>query len=323
MDRETIAAHSDFVLEKTDFPKLGTRRQGKVRDVYDGGDKLVLIATDRYSAFDRNLAFIPLKGQALTGITSFWFERTKDIIQNHVLSIPDPNVIVAKKCTMVPIEVVVRGYITGVTSTSLWTKYQTGERDFGSFTLPEGLKKNQKLAQPVMTPTTKSDVHDEAIAPREIVKRGMVEKKLWEQVEQTAFALFKRGQEVAAAQGLILVDTKYEFGVDPLGRLILIDEIHTPDSSRYWQLGSYEERFAKEEEPEYFDKEFLRLWFKEHSDPYKDATLPPAPKEKIVELASRYVRIYEQLLGKNFEADFDMLILDRIRKNLEPTSKIS
>ncbi len=321
MDRETIAAHSEYVVKETNFPELGARRQGKVRDVYDQGDKLILVATDRYSAFDRNLALIPLKGQSLTTIARFWFEQTKDIVPNHVLASPDPNVIVGKKCAVVPVEVVVRGYITGVTGTSLWTKYQAGERDFGSFTLPEGMKKNQKLERPVLTPTTKSDVHDEALTPRQIVERGIMPEKAWAELERTALALFARGAKIAGERGLILVDTKYEFGIDPEGKLTLVDEVHTPDSSRYWQLGSYDERFDKGEEPEYFDKEFLRLWFKAHCDPYKDKTIPEAPLEKRVELAYRYVQICEQLTGKKFEADFDTPMLERIRNNLKQYAK--
>lgn len=318
MQREFIAAHIGNVLKETNFPELGARRQGKVRDVYDQGDSLILVATDRYSAFDRNLALIPLKGQSLTTIASFWFEATKDIVPNHVLANPDPNVLVGKKCTVLPVEVVIRNYITGVTGTSLWTKYQAGERNFGSFTLPEGMRKNQKLERPVLTPTTKSDVHDEALTPQKIVERGIIPEATWKEVERAAFALFARGEKLAAAHGLILVDTKYEFGIDADGKVTLIDEIHTPDSSRYWQLGSYEERFTKGEEPEYFDKEFLRLWFKANSDPYKDKVIPEAPQEKIVELAYRYVSICEQLTGKTFEADFATPIIERIRKNLAP-----
>ncbi|MBI2623399.1 MAG: phosphoribosylaminoimidazolesuccinocarboxamide synthase [Candidatus Liptonbacteria bacterium] len=316
MDREVIAAHADYVLKETNFPELGARRQGKVRDVYDQGDRLVLVATDRYSAFDRNLALIPFKGQLLTAIARFWFEKTRDIIQNHLLANPDQNVIVAKKCTVLPVEVVPRAYITGVTGTSLWTKYQQGARDFGNFTLPEGLKKNQKLDRTVLTPTTKSDVHDEQITPRHIVERGIIAKDIWEEIEKVSLALFARGQEVAASRGLILVDTKYEFGLDAEKKLTLIDEVHTPDSSRYWQMGSYEERFANGEEPEYFDKEFLRLWFKAHCDPYKDKVIPEAPLEKRVELAYRYVQICEQLTGTAFAADFTTPIAERIRKNL-------
>ena len=317
MNKETIAEHLGFVLEETNFQDLGLKRKGKVRDVYDQGDKLVLIATDRYSAFDRNLTLIPLKGQALTAITAFWFDKTKQIVPNHVIGIPDPNVIIAKKCEVIPIEVVVRGYITGVTSTALWTKYQEGERDFGSFILPEGLKKNQKLERPVLTPTTKSDVHDRPITVKEIIEEGLVESKRWQQVEDVAFRLFEFGQKLALGKGLILVDTKYEFGIAPDGTLTLIDEIHTPDSSRYWQAGSYEERFEQGLEPEYFDKEFLRLWFKEHCDPYKDKILPEAPKDKIAELAHRYVQICEQLTGEEFRIDFELNPEERIRKNLE------
>ena len=317
MNKETIAEHLGFVLEETNFQDLGLKRKGKVRDVYDQGDKLVLIATDRYSAFDRNLTLIPLKGQALTAITAFWFDKTKQIVPNHVIGIPDPNVIIAKKCEVIPIEVVVRGYITGVTSTALWTKYQEGERDFGSFILPEGLKKNQKLERPVLTPTTKSDVHDRPITVKEIIEEGLVESKRWQQVEDVAFRLFEFGQKLALGKGLILVDTKYEFGIAPDGTLTLIDEIHTPDSSRYWQAGSYEERFEQALEPEYFDKEFLRLWFKEHCDPYKDKILPEAPKDKIAELAHRYVQICEQLTGEEFRIDFELNPEERIRKNLE------
>jgi phosphoribosylaminoimidazole-succinocarboxamide synthase len=317
MDKEVIMQHLDRVLESTDFKGIGEKYKGKVRDVYGHDDKLILVATDRYSAFDRNLALIPFKGQVLTQISLFWFDKTKDIIQNHVLDNPDPNVVVGKKCTMIPIEVIVRGFITGVTDTAMWTIYQKGQRDFGDFVLPDGMKKNQKLQIPMLTPTTKDAVHDRPISGKEIVAEKIVEEKLWGQIEQVAKALFTRGQEIASKQGLILVDTKYEFGLDSDGKLILIDEIHTPDSSRYWMAASYEARIAQGLEPEYFDKEFLRLWFKENSDPYKDEKLPDAPPDMVAELSSRYIQIYEQLTGKTFEADFDTPILERIQKNLE------
>jgi phosphoribosylaminoimidazole-succinocarboxamide synthase len=316
MDKEVIMQHLDSVLESTDFKGIGEKYKGKVRDVYGQADKLILVATDRYSAFDRNLALIPFKGQVLTQISLFWFDKTKDIIQNHVLDNPDPNVVVGKKCTMIPIEVIVRGFITGVTDTAMWTIYQKGQRDFGDFVLPDGMKKNQKLDVPMLTPTTKDAVHDRPISGKEIVTEKIVEEKLWHQIEQVAKALFTRGQEIALKQGLILVDTKYEFGLDSEGKLTLIDEIHTPDSSRYWIANSYEARIAQGLEPEYFDKEFLRLWFKEHSDPYKDEKLPDAPPDMVAELSSRYIQIYEQLTGKKFEADFDSPILERIEKNL-------
>jgi phosphoribosylaminoimidazole-succinocarboxamide synthase len=237
-------------------------------------------------------------------------------VKNHVLASPDPNVMIAKKLKPLPIEAVMRGYITGVTSTALWTQYQKGKRDFGNFVLPDGMKKNQKLDELVFTPTTKSDEHDRPLTPAEIVSEGLLSKELADKVETAAKALFERGQKIALEHGLILVDTKYEFALDESGELVLIDEIHTPDSSRYWKAGSYEERFERGEEPEYFDKEFLRLWFRENCDPYKDAILPQAPNELVAEMSRRYIEIYETITGKKFEADFGIDILERIRKNL-------
>ena len=316
MEIEKIKEHIDDVLIETNFPNLGEKKVGKVRDIYIADDHITLISTDRHSSFDRNIAFIPFKGEILNQISLFWFDQTKDIIQNHVLSTPDPNAIIAKKCKPLPIECVMRGYITGVTGTSLWTHYKDGKRDFGNFVLPEGLKKNQKLDEPVFTPTTKSDEHDRPITPKEIVAEGLLTKELTEEVEKTAKALFRRGQEIATKHGLILVDTKYEFGLDKNGKLTLIDEIHTPDSSRYWKAESYEERFSKGEEPEYFDKEFLRLWFKDHCDPYKDEVLPKAPPELIAELSRRYIEIYETITNEPFNHDFSQSTLERITKNL-------
>ena len=289
LDKNFIQKNLNHVLEKTDFANLGERRQGKVRDIYEQKDKLILIATDRYSAFDRNLALVPFKGQVLTQTRLFWFDKTSDIIPNHVIASPDPNVVVGKKCNLIPVEVIVRGYITGVTNTSLWTLYQKGERNFGSFTLPEGMKKNQKLESPVITPTTKLEEHDRPLTDEDIIGGGLMEKEKWDEIKDKALKLFARGQEIAAQKGLILVDTKYEFGLDEKGVVTLIDEIHTPDSSRYWYAASYEERFGKDEEPEYFDKEFLRLWFKENSNPYEDKSLPQAPAEMIAEMSAKYI----------------------------------
>jgi len=316
MDKNEIAKNINYVLKETNLSALGQKKVGKVRDIYTQDDKLILISTDRHSSFDRIIAHVPFKGQVLTQTSLFWFENTKDIIQNHILDNPDPNVVVGKKCKVLPIEVVPRAYITGVTGTALWTHYNNGQRDFGNFVLPDGIRKNQKLDRPVLTFTTKSDEHDEYITPEEIVEKGLVDRELFAQVEDIAEKLFLRGQEIANRQGLILVDTKYEFGVDDNGQLILIDEIHTPDSSRYWILGSYDERFNKGEEPEYFDKEFLRIWFNDHCDPYKDDVLPAAPPELIAELSSRYIRIYEQITGKKFEIDTNLEIEKRIEINL-------
>jgi phosphoribosylaminoimidazole-succinocarboxamide synthase len=316
MDKTIIEKNIDRVLEKTDLKNLGERRQGKVRDIYIQPDKIILVSTDRYSAFDRNLALIPFKGQVLTQVSKWWFERTVDIIQNHIISSPDPNVVAVKKCSVIPIEMVVRGYITGVTGTSLWTLYQNGQRDFGDFTLPDGMKKNQKLNKPLLTPTSKSDDHDKPLTTKEILEQKIVPEELWKQLSETAIKLFIRGQELALAHGLILVDTKYEFGLAEDGKLMLIDEIHTPDSSRYWQADSYQARIDAGQEPQNFDKEFLRLWFKANSNPYEDKTLPPAPADMVAELASRYIQIYEQITGQKFETDLQTSIVERIERNL-------
>ncbi len=303
------------VLRETDFKKLGKKKTGKVRDIYDLGDKLILVTTDRHSSFDRIIAHIPSKGQVLNQISAWWFEQTKDIIPNQVLAVPDPNVTVAKKYTMVPVEAVMRGYLTGVTDTSIWTRYQKGMRDFGGITLPDGMKKNMKLPKPIFDPTTKEDAHDRAITPEQMIEEGLITKELLDEVRETATKLFLRGQEVAAKKGLILVDTKYEFGTDENGKLFLIDEIHTPDSSRYWQIEGYDDAMANGKEPKSFDKEFLRLWFKENCDPYKDAVLPEAPGELVEELSRRYIRMYEQLTGSSFKAGEEP-ILPRIERNL-------
>ncbi|MHB1086618.1 MAG: phosphoribosylaminoimidazolesuccinocarboxamide synthase [Minisyncoccota bacterium] len=305
------------ILKETNFDFLGKKKTGKVRDIYEQDERLILITTDRHSSFDRIIAHVPHKGQVLNQISAWWFNETKDIVPNQILAVPDPNVTVARKMKMVPVEAVMRGYNTGVTDTSIWTRYSKGQRDFGGVTLPDGMKKNQKLSQPIFDPTTKEEAHDRAITPEEMISEGFITRELFENVRTTATALFVRGQEIAAKRGLILVDTKYEFGTDESGNLVLIDEIHTPDSSRYWQLDTYEERFNKGEEPQYFDKEFLRLWFKENSDPYKDAVLPEAPSELVAELSARYIRMYEQITGQAFEPGEEPIVA-RIEKNLRP-----
>jgi phosphoribosylaminoimidazole-succinocarboxamide synthase len=304
------------ILKETDFVFLGPRRAGKVRDIYERNGKLVIITTDRHSSFDRIIAHIPWKGQVLNQVSAWWFERTKDIVPNHVLAIPDPNVTIARKCTMVPVEAVVRGYLTGVTDTAAWTRYAAGERTVGSTILPDGMRKNQQLPQPIFDPTTKEATHDRTLTPEQMIAEGFITRDLFDRVRAAALALFARGQEMAARNGLILVDTKYEFGIGEDGGLVLIDEIHTPDSSRYWQQESYAARFAAGEEPQYFDKEFLRLWFRDHCDPYRDATLPPAPPELVQELSRRYIAMYEQITGMKFEYG-ETPILPRIERNLK------
>jgi phosphoribosylaminoimidazole-succinocarboxamide synthase len=299
------------------FPQQRAVYHGKVRDVYDFDDSLMMVTSDRYSAFDRNLALIPDKGQLLVAISRWWFEQTEHIIRNHIKGYPDPNVIWCNKYKVVPIEMVVRGYITGVTSTSLWHHYTEGRRDFGDFVLPDGLHKNAKLPTAVLTPSTKFEEHDRTLTPQEAVEEGLVDAAVWEKMKQIALALFDFGQKTAAAKGLILVDTKYEFGLDDQGELILIDEIHTPDSSRYWFGETYQQRIDAGEEPDYYDKEYLRLWFKERFDPYKDAEAPEAPADVINEIRKRYIFIYEQLTGDTFVPADDGDPVKRIEQNIK------
>lgn len=313
-----IIPHLDYVLEGTDFEHLGTKSSGKVRDVYTQDDRIVIVSSDRYTAFDRELALVPCKGAVNTQVAQFWFERTGDIIPNHVLTFPDPNVLVARRMKVLPVEVVVRGFMTGVTSTALWTQYQQGRRDFDGFTLPDGIHKNERLQRPVITPTTKYELHDRNLSTEEIVGGGMVEPSLWGKMGAVALALFERGQAIAEEHGLILVDTKYEFGVDEAGELHLIDEVHTPDSSRYWQQDNYQQRVGRGQEPDYFDKEFGRIWFAERCDPYRDEVLPTAPADVVAELACRYVTVYEQLTGNTFSFDPSQPIGERIEANLRP-----
>ncbi len=313
---DVIRKNLDNCLDSTAFLPLANRRQGKVRDTYDCGDNLILITTDRQSAFDRVLASIPYKGQVLNTVSAFWFEHTKDIVQNQVISIPDPNVTIAKKCTVFPIEFVVRGFLTGSTDTSAWTLYSQGKRTICGNKLPEGMVKNQKFTAPILTPTTKSDAHDESISAEEIVSHNIIDAPTWKKLQDIAFALFERGTTIAAQNGLILVDTKYELGLDENGTITLIDEIHTPDSSRFWIASSYEERFASRKEPENIDKEFLRLWFKEHCDPYNDSVLPKAPDDLVMELSRRYMQLFEMITGTEFTCDTTVPVKERIAKNL-------
>ena len=285
------------ILEGTDFTLPGQQAvyHGKVRDVYDMGETMFFVASDRYSAFDRILALVPHKGELLTAMSKWWFEQTSHIVQNHILGFPDPNVTWGKKYPVVPIEMVVRGYITGVTNTSLWHTYSGGQRDYGTFSLPDGLTKNDKLPEPVLTPTTKFEAHDRNLTPDEAVAEGLLSAETWAKLSKTALELFAFGQKTAAAKGLLLVDTKYEFGLDERGDIVLIDEIHTQDSSRYWLADTYQERIAAGQEPDNYDKEYMRLWFKEQFDPYADTPAPTAPDEVIRELTRRYVYVYEQL----------------------------
>jgi len=292
---QLIAAVPD-ALTRVDLPNLGARHEGKVRDFYLRGGQRVLITTDRVSAFDRVVGAIPYKGQVLNQLSAWWFEQLADIVPSHLISAPDPNVTIAREATALPVEVVVRGYLTGSTSTALWTLYANGvHRPYG-LDLPKGLKKNDPLPEPAITPTTKAAAgeHDERLTEAEVVSRGLVDAGLWADVRRAALGCFKRGQERARAAGLILVDTKYEFGLIG-GRLALIDEVHTPDCSRYWSAAPQ----VPGVEPESFDKEHLRLWFAAQG--YQgDGAIPPLPPHFVAELAARYISVFERLTGQAF-----------------------
>jgi len=315
--KDRISAELSNTLTVTDLGEI-SKKTGKVRDQYDLGKNLALITTDRQSAFDRVLAAIPFKGQVLNLASAWWFEETKHIIDNHVISVADPNVILAKKCKVFPIEFVVRGFITGSTSTSLWTVYNNGDREYCGNILPEGLKKNQKLKDNMLTPTTKEEDHDRPISPEAIVSENWMTQEDWDFCSEKALELFRFGQKKAAENGMILVDTKYEMGKDEDGNILLIDEIHTPDSSRYWIANSYEDRISEGKEPQNIDKEFLRLWFVDNCDPYNDKELPQAPDELVIELSSRYIYLYETITGSIFPfPNKGKSVTERIKENLK------
>jgi phosphoribosylaminoimidazole-succinocarboxamide synthase len=306
-------------LAEIDLPNLPNHYRGKVRDNYDLPDgRRIIVASDRLSAFDRILAAIPCKGQVLTQTAKFWFEATADICPNHVLAYPDPNVVVGQRLDILPVEIVVRDYLAGTTGTSILTLYKRGQRAMYGTTLPDGLRDNEKLPAPIITPTTKAfdGGHDAPLSADDILEQRLLTAAQWETVSAYALGLFARGQAMAAERGLILVDTKYEFGLDRDGRIILADEIHTPDSSRYWFAGSYAERFAAGQRPESFDKDFVRAWVAERCDPYKDP-VPEIPTALVAETAAVYVKAFETITGEAFDyPSTDSSPMERIRRNL-------
>nr|WP_178126768.1 phosphoribosylaminoimidazolesuccinocarboxamide synthase [Agrobacterium rubi] len=309
------------VLEEAVIPELPHYYRGKVRENYDLPDgNRIIISTDRLSAFDRILTCIPYKGQVLTQTARYWFEQTRDICPNHVVSYPDPNVVIGKRLDILPVEIVVRGYLAGTTGTSILTLYKKGERNMYGVTFPDGMKDNQALPEPIITPTSKEfdGGHDEPLTPAEIIEKGLLTQTQWETLSTYALALFKRGQDVAAKQGLILVDTKYEFGTDENGTIILADEIHTPDSSRYWMADTYEQAFQNGTRPRSFDKDFVRSWVAERCDPYKD-DIPEIPGELVLQTSKVYIEAFERITGDVFQPDdSEASAIDRVRKNLEP-----
>jgi phosphoribosylaminoimidazole-succinocarboxamide synthase len=316
---EALAAYLDNVLVDATIPELPRHYRGKVRDNYDLSDgRRIIIATDRLSAFDRILTAIPCKGQVLTQIARFWFEATRDVCANHVIEYPDPNVVVGHRLTILPVEFVVRDYLAGTTGTSIWPMYRAGQREIYGLCFPDGLRENQRLPTTIITPTSKAadGGHDEPLTPDQIISRGLLTSEQWGTVSQLALALFARGREIAEKRGLILVDTKYEFGLDPAGRIILADEIHTPDSSRYWIRASYERLFAAGEPPDTLDKDFVRRWVIARSDPYREP-LPEIPPEIILEAARIYISVFETITGQSFVLPPPGVpMLSRIRANL-------
>jgi phosphoribosylaminoimidazole-succinocarboxamide synthase len=316
LDRRTLQHALPHALAAVDLPFLGQRTSGKVRDLYVHGDHLILVASDRLSAFDRILGLVPYKGQVLNQLAAFWFEQTRSIIHNHLIATPDPNVTVARRCQAMPVEVVVRGYITGVTKTALWYQYNLGQRQIYGIDFPDGLRKNDQLPEPIITPTTKGTdgAHDERITSEQVTQLGLATPGQWARICAAAIALFEQGQAIARRAGLILVDTKYEFGLNAAGEVVLIDEMHTPDSSRFWLADSYPARHANGEEPENFDKEFVRLHYAALG--YRgDGEPSPLPAKVAVEAAERYIAIYERLTGKTFAAG-EAPVEARIERNL-------
>ncbi|WP_262268572.1 phosphoribosylaminoimidazolesuccinocarboxamide synthase [Microvirga yunnanensis] len=320
VDRAALGAYAGYVLEDATIPELPNHYRGKVRDNYDLPDgRRIIVASDRISAFDRNLAAIPLKGQVLTQTARFWFEATADLCPNHVIEYPDPNVLVGRRLTILPVEIVVRDYLAGTTGTSILSLYRKGERAMYGIRLPDGMRDNEKLPETIITPTSKAfhGGHDEPLTPAEIVGQGLLSDEQWRMVSDYALALFARGREMARQRGLILVDTKYEFGIDETGTIMIADEIHTPDSSRYWFLDSYQSRFEAGERPESFDKDFIRTWVAARCDPYKDE-IPEIPQDVVLETARVYIDAFERITGEAFALpDPAVPVLERVRENLK------
>ena len=304
-------------LEKTEFNfGAGTKYIGKVRDNYILDDKIIMVTTDRISAFDVVLTTLPFKGQVLNQMSQFWFEKTNHRVPNHVIDVPDPNVTVAGKCKPIMVEFVVRGYITGVTTTSIWHNYERGAREFCGHKLPDRLKKDQKLPEPILTPSTKAEKgqHDESVSRADVIKRGLMSADEFDKVAEISLRLFELGQKIAALQGIILVDTKYEFGYDENGRITLIDEVHTPDSSRFWFANTYDELFRQGKEQNKIDKEYVRKWLADRGF-MGDGPVPEIPDDVRVEAARRYIEAYELVTGRKFSAAAGNPV-ERIRQNL-------
>ncbi|MEZ4302847.1 MAG: phosphoribosylaminoimidazolesuccinocarboxamide synthase [Polyangiaceae bacterium] len=317
VDRDAFRRALPLALTRTDLNALGTKYEGKVRDNYTTKDgRRILVTTDRISAFDRVIGALPLKGQILNRLAAHWFEATRTIAPNHVLDVPDPNVLIATECAPLPVEFVMRAYVTGVTSTSIWTHYSNGARVFCGHPLPDGLQKNQALPTPILTPSTKAEKggHDISASRAEILAMGALSPRDFDAAAEIAHALFEYGQKTCAERGLILVDTKYEMGKDARGNIVVIDEIHTPDSSRFWFSSTYAERFNQGQEPESFDKEYVRRWLAAQG--FKgDGPIPSIPDDIRVEASARYAEAFERITGAPFAPDLEDPAV-RIPRNL-------
>ena len=317
VSKDLLREALDKTVEGTDFAGLGERYVGKVRDNYMTGDgRRFIVVTDRVSTFDRVVGTIPFKGQVLNQIATWWFEKSRHVAANHMLNVTDPNIVEVVECAPLPVEMVVRSYLTGSTSTSIWTHYERGERTFCGHALPEGMRFNQRLPAPILTPSTKAPQggHDVSAAREEILAMGHISADDFDAAADMAMELFAFGQKLCAERGLILVDTKYEFGKAPDGTIVVIDEIHTPDSSRFWFADTYAERFEKGGVPDSFDKEYLRRWLKDQGF-MGDGEVPHIPDEVRVEAAHRYVGIYEAITGETFVPNAEPPI-ERMKRNL-------
>ncbi len=313
MTDDQLLAQLPHTLRQLDLPALGELYRGKVRDNYSRGDRIVMVTTDRVSAFDHVLGTIPFKGEILSRLTTFWFDKVKDIAPIHLLESPDPSVMVVKRARPFPVEIIVRGYITG----SLWRDYQSGKSGAYGIRWPAGLRKDQQLDEPVLTPSTKAEYgkHDEPISEAEILGQGLVDPAVWEEARAVALRLFQRGQEWARSRGLILVDTKYEMGTIDGGKLVVIDEIHTPDSSRYWIAQGSQERFERGQDQQMLDKENIRQWLIQEHGFSGQGKPPPLTDAVRVSLARTYVNLYELLTGETFRAEVGS-VEERIKRNL-------
>ncbi|MBI5500456.1 MAG: phosphoribosylaminoimidazolesuccinocarboxamide synthase [Deltaproteobacteria bacterium] len=318
VDEKTLREALDRTLESTELAGLGALRRGKVRDSYVGRERRVIVTTDRLSAFDRVLTTLPFKGQVLNRCAAFWFDKTRDVVPNHVLSVPDPSAMVVTECALIPVEMVVRGYMTGTTTTSIWYRYEKGDRLYCGHELPDGLRKHQRLERPLITPTTKAEggAHDALASREELIAMGACDARTFDAMAEHALTLFRIGQEHCARNGLLLVDTKYEFGRAKDGTIVVIDEVHTPDSSRFWVAGTYEQRLAEGGDPDALDKEYVRRWYAARGF-RGDGEAPAIPDEVRVEAARRYIDAFERITGTSFVPDREDPAA-RLARNLAP-----